>query len=256
MTQKSLLFVANWKMELSINQSINYCQDNLEGFIDLGRSLGHKIVLCPTLPALGFIMVVIENTPIILGAQNCSEFASGPYTGQVSASSLAELGCQYCIIGHSEQRRYCHQTDETVARKARMLLMAGINPIICIGEAEPSSDIASIVNIIDKQLVTLRDYILDVEPLENTIIFAYEPWWAIGTGTVPSLEHLHKTFNQLDQLSSKILPSSIKYQFLYGGGVTEETIGQLTHIQELSGFLIGGASRDFQKFKKLVSLCC
>jgi len=256
MRQKSLLFVANWKMEMSINQSIDYCQDNLEGFVDLCQSFGQKIVLCPTFPALGFIMVIIEGSPVVLGAQNCSEFISGPYTGQVAASSLAQLGCKYCIIGHSEQRRYCGETDEIVARKARMLFNAGIVPIVCVGESDDGCNIGTTTALIEQQLKCLKNHLTDVDPLENPLIIAYEPVWAIGTGKVPSQEYLTGVYDNLDRLCKNMFPYPMSYQFLYGGSVNEDSIEQLKQIEMIAGFLIGSASLDFQKFKNLVLSSC
>ena len=256
MADKSLLFVANWKMEMSINQTIDFCQYNLDGFVDLSQSLGQKIVLCPTFPALGFIMVIIEHTPIILGAQNCSEFVSGAYTGQVSASSLAEVGCRYCIIGHSEQRLYNHETDECVARKARMLLNAQISPIICVGETDDICDVASTLRTLGKQLEHLKEYMVDVEQTAIPLIIAYEPVWAIGSGRVPSTQYVKKLYENLDILCRDVLPETFARKFLYGGSVNENSIKQLLGIDLIDGFLIGGASLDFQKFKNLVSLCC
>lgn len=255
MADKSLLFVANWKMEMSINQTINYCQDNLDSLIQLSSSFGNKIVLCPTFPALGFVMVVLEHTPIMLGAQNCSEFVSGPYTGQVSAVSLAELGCKYCIIGHSECRRFNCESDESICRKARILFNAGIVPIVCIGETEDACDVALTMKILESQLEPLREYMIDVEPNECPVIIAYEPIWAIGTGRVPTTDYLKEVYDQLDSVCQSLFPISLKYQLMYGGSVSENNITQLVSLDEISGFLIGSASLDFQKFKNLISLC-
>ncbi len=206
-------------------------------------------MLCPSYPALFSLNELLADSPIQLGAQNCSPHEEGAYTGQVSARSLKEAGCSYCIVGHSEVRRYLHASDMDVAHAAYNLCSQNIEPIICIGETQEAREAQRTMHIIEAQL----EPVLGI--LKNTtkpIIIAYEPVWAIGTGTVPELSYLQDIFNKIHALISKTHKGA--WRLIYGGSVSESTIAALSRISHLSGFLIGGASLDFQNFEKIVSL--
>src|SRR5579872_1578258 len=106
MEQKLFIFAANWKTQLTFRQTLAFCQQHAEGFIGLAQTKGAEIVLCPSYDALYAVAAMFEGTAIVIGAQNCSIYKTGAYTGEVLALSLAELGCSYCIVGHSERRTY------------------------------------------------------------------------------------------------------------------------------------------------------
>jgi triosephosphate isomerase len=254
--KKTFLFVANWKMGLTCEQTGRYVKEHVAEMVQLSLMTGKQIVLCPTFPMIKDLCSITGGTPIHIGAQSCSSFPAGPYTGEVSAYQLAELGCQYCIVGHSERRRYCHETDDDIARKLRFCMLAGISPILCIGETERSDDSQATGKILEKQLNLLNDYLLDLEPsVVKTLLIAYEPVWAIGTGLVPDPEYLVTVYSILEILVAQCIPQGFKIQYLYGGSLNEGHIRPFMSIDLLDGFLIGGASLDFQKFKDMISLC-
>ncbi len=244
-----MLFIANWKMEKSFAQSIDFCTSHKSGLKKLASESGIELVLCPSFPALYTINELLGDTMVHVGAQTCSAHASGPYTGQVSAQSLKEIGCSYCIVGHSEQRQYNGVTDSDVAQAAKNLCEQKIEPIICIGETKEQFQKNQALTILEKQL----DPVLDA--LKNTkqaITIAYEPVWAIGTGEIPESVYLKKIFQHVSSILSPI--HSGPWRLIYGGSVSEETMSGFKNIPSLSGFLIGGASLDFQKFEKIVLL--
>ena len=243
------LFVANWKMEKSFPDSIDFCTTHKAGLKSLAAQVGIELVVCPSFPVLFSLNELLDDTMVHLGAQTCSAHKLGPYTGQVSAQSLKEVGCSYCIVGHNEQRQYAGVTDQDVADQADHLCVQKIEPIICVGETKEAFDNNQALSVIEKQL----DPVL--EKLKNTkhpITIAYEPVWAIGTGVVPPAQYLTQLFEHINTILSKV--HSGPWRLIYGGSVSEKTIPSFKQIPFLTGFLVGSASLDFQKFEKIVSL--
>lgn len=243
------LFIANWKMQKTLAQSIDFCNKNMAGLKKLSGDTDTELVICPSFPALYTLNEMLADTMVHVGAQNCSPYESGAYTGQVSAQSLKEVGCNYSIVGHSEQREYNGVTDQDVAGAAKNLCENEIEPIICIGETKEEFQKNEALPVLEKQL----DPVLAA--LKNTkqpITIAYEPVWAIGTGTIPEAIYLKKIFDHLSTLLAAT--HSGPWRIIYGGSVSEQTIESFKGIPGLAGFLVGGASLDFQKFEKIVSL--
>jgi triosephosphate isomerase (TIM) len=250
-----MLFVANWKMQLTFNETIQFCDDHLDELLALDGSCAHQLVLCPSFPALYPVYRALCGTPIALGAQTCSSFATGPYTGDVSAASLVQVGCSYCIVGHSERRVYGKETNEEVAAKVMLLLHEGIKPIVCVGERREQYERKKTFSVLEEQLAPLFSLLQKNDYQSAHLYLAYEPFWAIGTQEVASAAFLDEVFNFIAERYSLALPMQAPCSFLYGGSVDEHTIPSLTQLDWVSGFLIGGASLDFQKLKKMVLLC-
>ncbi len=245
----SQLFVANWKMQKTFLESIEYCNANINVLTKLGETPGAEIVICPTFPALHALTALLAQSRIRLGGQTVSAHSSGAYTGQVSAQTLKEVGCSYCIVGHSEQREYNGVTNQDVAHAAKNLCDSGIEPIICIGETlkqfQKNEAIATLEAQLDLVLAAIKNK-------QQPITIAYEPVWAIGTGIVPEIVYLEKIFQHLATLLSATHAGP--WRLIYGGSVSTQTITSFKTIPTLSGFLIGSASLDFQNFEKIVSL--
>jgi triosephosphate isomerase len=212
---KQLLYVANWKMFFSFKQA--------RGWLETNQKLLNcsNLVLCPSFELLAYTAEYARKNNLLLGAQDCSEHGLGAYTGQVSAQSLAELGCSYCIIGHSEQR--AHLTNTIIYNKLTQLAAHTITPIVCISQ------------VTGKQIEPIQQFIkkYQIKPL----YIAYEPLSAIGTGLIASQEDIISTLNQL---RASIGSSQVK--FLYGGSVAPDNCASLKLIEDLDGFLIGSAS--------------
>ncbi len=241
------LFVANWKMNKSFAQELEFCTTHLEKLRQLSSEPHTELVICPSFPSLFSVAELLQDTMVGIGAQQCSPHQKGAYTGQVSAQSLQEAGCRYCIVGHSEQRAH-GTTNQEVADQAARLFEQKILPIICIGETEDEYKRKEVFTILEKQLKPLLP-VLQKQPYA----IAYEPVWAIGTGLVPDQEYLTSVYSWLNAHIKKGHPEG-SYRLLYGGSVDEKTIRDISSISGIKGFLIGGASLDFKKVEKIVSL--
>jgi len=245
MRTKPFYYIANWKMYLNYKQSLNFIDNHLADLKKLNTDATH-IIICPSMIALA--PMIQQSNKLNIGAQTCSEYEQGAYTGEVSATSLAQVGCTHCIVGHSERRHYFGENDnEMVTRKVQQLLNNDISPIICIGENEEEYKKGETSDILSQQLKPLLSII---KKAQTPIFIAYEPIWAIGTGTVPDSTYIEQVFKWI----SKQMPQRPTFFLIYGGSVTPETAESLKKIQLLDGFLIGGASADFQKFKNIVLL--
>ena len=243
------LFVANWKMGKTFNQALDFCRAHKNALKKLSMQPQVEIVICPSFPALFAVGELVRDSMIALGAQTCSAHETGPYTGQVSAQSLKQVGCTYCIIGHSEQRTYAHLSNQAVADQAALLLNHTIEPIICIGETKEAYDQKQTYTMLEEQL---KPIIAMSRSFDRPITVAYEPIWAIGTGILPPFDYLDVLFTWLAQKVQKE-SLGIKWRFLYGGSVSVENASELCTIKDVDGLLIGSASLDFQKFEKIVS---
>lgn len=234
-------------MNLTYRESLDFCTNNIEQLNTLANIA--PIILCPSFVALAPIAEILKNSNIAIGAQNCSEYASGSYTGEISAQSLAQIGVTYCFIGHTERRLYFGETTETIIKKMDLLYANNITPIICIGESKE--------DFLDQKTNTALSQ--QLEPILQTIayhkynhtIIAYEPFWAVGTGIIPEVAYLEDIFAWMRKYIASLAPDC-STQLLYGGSVTAKNIHQLKNTQNVDGFLIGGASTDFKELRKII----
>lgn len=247
------LFVANWKMYMNFKSSTSYCIENVVALNALANK-NTTIIICPSFIALGPVASTLKTSLIAIGAQDCSAFDNGPYTSQVAAQSLAEVGCSYCIVGHSEQRAYYGETNEAIAEKIKQLLRHNITPIMCIGETDTDCILSRTYTALEQQLNGLFLALTLYKQKNITPIIAYEPVWAIGTGTIPQKEYLENIF---DWLHKKFLEKApcCKPIFLYGGSVNKDNIILLNEIDHLNGFLIGKKSTNFIEFQAIINSC-
>ena len=239
----SKFIAANWKMNGSIN-FINKFINNLDN-LTLENILDQSIciIIFPPFVYSYFIANKLKN--YYLGGQNCSLFLEGAYTGDVSASMLHDIGCQFCIIGHSERRTIFNETNNEVSIKATNSLKNNIHPIICVGETLQEKKDNKTKEILSKQI---RESINDDSNNNNTII-AYEPIWAIGSGLTPSLEEIDEIHNFI----KNEIQGYENYKILYGGSVKSANSKEILNLDSVDGVLIGGASLDVDEFNKILS---
>ena len=234
-------------MNLSYHETINFCDNNKEQLELLASE--RTIILCPSFVALAPIAEIFKNSAVAIGAQNCSEYPSGSYTGEVSAQSLAQVGSTHCIIGHSERRMHFGETTDVIIKKMDLLCMNNITPIICIGETQEHFANQATLTVLTEQLKPILE---TIQHKNKALVIAYEPVWSIGTGIVPENSYLEEVFAWLIKLMQSHAPQYAT-QLLYGGSVTAKNIHQLKNIKQIDGFLIGGASTNFEEFKKIIT---
>ncbi len=240
--RKSLV-MGNWKMNGSRSEGLA-----LANAIAAGLKQGDQgIAVCVPYVYLSDIKSAVENTPLVLGAQNIADQESGAYTGEISASMLKECGCTYALVGHSERRSYYGDTNESVATRFCQAQKEGIVPVLCIGETLEERESDKTFAIIDKQLNAVID-MAGIDALGNSVI-AYEPVWAIGTGKTASDEQAQEVHKYIrEQIALKNQEVANKVQILYGGSVKPDNAKAIFSMPDIDGGLIGGASLDAESF--------
>lgn len=236
------LVVGNWKCNGSLSSATAL-------FSALGQSdLGQvEVVICPPLVHLGLFSAQGTGASLTLGAQNLSEYGNGPYTGEVSAEMLHDLGCRYVIVGHSERRALFGDTPAVVSRKLRRAVDQGLTPILCVGETLDERNSSLTRGVIIDQLVSAD--ILD----PGVLVVAYEPVWAIGTGLSATVDQVAEVHGWIREwLVSRYGAWGERISILYGGSVKPETAGSLFRCANVDGGLIGGASLSAADF---VDIC-
>jgi triosephosphate isomerase len=247
--QKTYLFVANWKMNVPFDAAQFFFGLHSAQLQQIACSTGNTLIVCPSFVSLSEAVAAVRGTQIHIGAQNCSEHVSGAYTGEVDAVSLAQMGTEYCIVGHSERRQYYGETNEMVAGKVAQLMAVGITPIMCIGQTREQYKNNETKSALMNQLMP----IFCVLRTAQSAVIAYEPVWAIGTGELPDVQHIAGITEWVRELCAAELPHA-KVQVLYGGSVSESNAQDIMKDARVDGVLMGGVSLDFQKFKNIVSL--
>jgi triosephosphate isomerase len=255
MINRNYTAAANWKLNFSIEQARLWVNEFLEEY---KNNIGCKvnIVVHVPLPYLIYIHnLLAAQTWIKLGAQNVSEFWEGAYTGEVSAFMLRDAGALYCIVGHSERRKYFHETNEQILNKIKLLQRVGIYPILCVGESEEERRQKKEKEVIERQLsLTLNSDIPDSEI--QKMIIAYEPVWAIGVGKPASpsqAQEMHAYIRELiAQARNQAVADSIA--ILYGGSVAPENAEAFFAQSDIDGTLLGKASLAPSHFWKVVKL--
>ena len=223
-----MLIAGNWKMFKGPAEAGEFCRALRAADLPAGVD----VVVCPPFVSLGVAAQALADTEIGVFAQNCHWAADGAFTGEVSAGMLRELGVYGTLVGHSERRQYFGETDETVAKRARAALDAGLHVIACVGETEAEREAGETEAVLRRQLAVL-------EPDDNLVI-AYEPVWAIGTGKSATPETA--------QAAHEIVCSVLDAPVLYGGSVKPDNAAELLSQAAIDGALVGGAALDVDSF--------
>ena len=223
-----MLIAGNWKMFKGPAEAGEFCRALRDA--DLPEDV--DVVVCPSFLSLAVATQALAGTEIGVFAQNCHWEAEGAFTGEVSAGMLLELGVYGTLVGHSERRRHFGETDETVGKRVRAALDAGLHVIACVGETEAEREAGETETVLRRQLAVL-------EPDDNLVI-AYEPVWAIGTGRSATPE--------MAQQAHEIVRSAIDAPVLYGGSVKPGNAAELLSLGAVDGALVGGAALDLDSF--------
>ena len=205
---------------------------------------GFEMLLCPPSPFLAATRAAIGDAAIALGGQDCHMAEQGAHTGDVSAAMLADCGCGYVIVGHSERRADHGEDDATVRAKAQAAQAGGLIPVICIGETLAEREAGQAVEIVTSQL---RGSVPDGASAANAVI-AYEPVWAIGTGRTPTLEDIAEVHDAIRVALKDMVADAGGVRILYGGSVKPDNATEILRIANVNGALVGGASLKADDF--------
>lgn len=241
---RKYLVAGNWKM----NGSVAANQALVAGIIDgAPQGDGYQMLVCPPFPYLAAVSALVAGSGVLLGAQNVSEFESGAYTGEIAPSMLADVGCDYAIVGHSERRALFGESSAQVASKFTSAQAAGICPILCVGETLQEREAGNTEAVIDEQLGAVLDS-AGIAAFDNAVI-AYEPVWAIGTGMTATPEQAQDVHRHIRaSLADVDAAVSMRVQILYGGSMKGANAAGLLSMQDIDGGLIGGASLQASDF--------
>ena len=247
---RKAVIAGNWKMNMTPSEAVAAVKKTAE--LTEGKN-GCDVILCVPFVDIAPAVEAAKGTHVKIGAQNVHFEAKGAYTGEISAAMLLECGAEYVIIGHSERRQYFGETDETVNKRLKAALAAGLKVILCVGEVleERQSGIT-------KEIVSMQTKLdlagVGAEDMKN-IIIAYEPVWAIGTGLTATPEQADEACGiirgVLEGLYGKDTAESVTIQ--YGGSMNDGNAAELLSKYHVDGGLIGGASLVPEKFDKIVS---
>jgi triosephosphate isomerase len=207
------------------------------------------VAVCAPAPYLGQVGTALKGGAIAWGAQDCSSHAFGAFTGEVSAAMLAEFGCRFVIVGHSERRAMHGESDRLVAEKAQQALANGLTPIVCVGETLAEREANQTDAIVGRQLAAVTDLL--GAGIEKTIL-AYEPVWAIGTGRTATPAQAQAVHAHLRTALAAASPHGKDICILYGGSVKPDNAASLFTEADIDGGLIGGASLNAEPF---VAIC-
>jgi triosephosphate isomerase len=254
--KKKPYIIANWKMNLDLSGVERFFSrfDMTES--DLAKV---NVVICPSFIFLEKTRFLIKEQPITVGGQNLSWEGRGAYTGEVSARQLVDVGCKYVIVGHSERRSLFNEDDAMVNKKIQIALQYGLRPIVCLGENYKEKEEGLTKKVVEEKV---RNCLKGIDVMDmKKIIIAYEPIWAISTssenrGLADSPEGaqvVHKLIRKLvaDMFDERIASAT---PINYGGSVTHKNVGGFAAMDDIDGVLVGGASKEADNFKKIISV--
>ena len=240
MTNKYMYFIANWKMFGSLN-SLKSLDKVIKFFKNFKKNTSSKIIYCPPSTLINPMFKKLKKTPIQVGAQNCHENQNyGAFTGSINTIMIKNAGAKYVIIGHSENRQN-GETDKLINTKIKSALKSGLKVIFCIGETLKEKKKNKTNRLLNKQITRGLNNIKS----KKNIIIAYEPIWSIGSGLIPKSKELFETIKFIKKKAKNL-------KVLYGGSVNPKNINELNLINNIDGYMIGGASQDAKKFIDII----
>lgn len=252
---RKIIIAGNWKMNKDLHDTKIFVE-KLVHFAQ-GKDFGHcEIIVAPPFLFLDRLNGMCEASPIRLAAQNVNDNEQGAYTGEVSVAMLKSVGISYCIIGHSERRAYYHESNELINKKAHILRNHRIMPIICVGETLEQREANLTEQVVLEQM---EKCFLDIDlEMDPSVVVAYEPVWAIGTGRTASpaqAQEVHGLIRSwLKEHYSEVVADRIS--ILYGGSVKPDNFRELLEQPDVDGGLIGGASLDIDSYISMIQTAC
>ena len=242
MPKRTKLIAGNWKMNGTRGAGAGFVAKL--GSLKPGPRPGRKLLVCPPATLIPLVVEALGEFDVATGGQDCHAEQKGAFTGDVSAEMLADLGCRYVIVGHSERRAMHHETDMAVHAKAKAALAAGLIPIICVGETWPERESGQAEKVVHAQI--LGSVPEGIEPAN--LVIAYEPVWAIGTGKTPTIADIDQIHGVIRKVLGEKTQAPDHALILYGGSVKPSNSAEILALEGVDGALIGGASLDAADF--------
>ena len=248
MTRRPLV-AGNWKMHKTTSEAESYLRDLLPRVAGLD---GVDVAVCAPFTALAAALRAAEGSAVEVYAQTMHEAVQGPFTGDVSAPMLTDLGVHGVVLGHSERRQACGESDRTLAQRVRAALDAGLKPMLCVGESEEERERGETERKLRHQV---QEGLQGVAPERlHEVPIAYEPIWAIGTGVVATPEQAEDAVAFVRALvADRSAEAGELVRVLYGGSVTPDNAEELLALPDVDGALVGGASLDAERFSAIVA---
>ncbi len=245
------VIAGNWKMNNNLSESQNLISKLISG---LGNEkVSCDVIICPPFTSLSEASSLTKNTAIKLGAQNMYFEESGAFTGEVSASMLKSVGCEYVILGHSERRTIFGEGDQLINKKIKKALTSGLKPIFCVGETLQERE-GNVTNDVIKRQVTEGLKEISANDMDK-IIVAYEPVWAIGTGKTATPEQAEEVHAFIRGLITSLYSQSVAENLViqYGGSVKPDNAKELLSQKNIDGALVGGACLKADSFIGIIN---
>lgn len=249
MSSRIPLIAGNWKMFKTRSEA----KDLAFGLkLSCADVTGREILICPPYTALEQVSEIVKTGPVTLGAQNMHWESKGAFTGEVAPGMLTDIGVKYVIIGHSERRQYFAETDETVNKKMKAAIAAGLVPIVCIGETLAEREANKTLEVIGTQIKGGMAGLTKEQA--GKIVIAYEPVWAIGTGKTATSAQAQEVHAFIRKLFGEIngAQASASVRILYGGSMKPDNVSELMAQPDIDGGLVGGASLEVDSFTKII----
>jgi triosephosphate isomerase len=247
MSERTKMIAGNWKMHKTLAEARDLTREIVLG---VGRDTPVEVVLAPPYTALAAVAAEIAGSKVLLAAQDTFWEEKGAFTGAIAPGMLADVGCTYVIVGHSERRQHFGDNDEAVNRKVHAVLAAGLRPIMCVGETLGEREDGKTFAVVETQVLNgLAGF--PVSEHERLVI-AYEPVWAIGTGKTATPDQAQEVHRLIRNLLADTLGTA-DIRILYGGSVTPDNAATLMAEPDLDGALVGGASLKAKSFLGIIA---
>jgi triosephosphate isomerase len=250
---RTKIVAGNWKMNKTFSEADDLIADIIDLVEEQGKPEHVDVIICPPYVYLEMASDLAEDSLVFIGAQNVSQFESGAYTGEISAAMLRSMHVDFCIIGHSERRKHFGETDEMLLEKVKIAQKHDLVPIFCCGEVLSDREAGKHFDVVRKQL---DNTIFQLSPEDfSTLIIAYEPVWAIGTGVNATPEQAQEMHYYIRNLIWKKYgaETAADKTILYGGSCNAKNAEELFAMPDVDGGLIGGASLTAEEFVKIVA---
>lgn len=250
MAVRRTLIAGNWKMHGLKADGLDLASD-LAGRLKGAGTVPFDLLVCPPFQLLFPVAAAIDDSPLLLGAQDCSTRQKGAHTGEISPQMLADAGCAYVIVGHSERRADHGESDALVAAKAAAAHAEGLTAIVCVGETEAERDAGQAAAVVARKVA---GSLPDGATALNTVI-AYEPVWAIGTGKTATPDDVAAMHAHIRAVLKERMDDFDAVRILYGGSVKASNAAELLAVEDVDGALVGGASLKADEFWAIAASC-